>query len=93
MNRLLTLIVLLVTTAHAWSAGEYAHGFAGGTGTEADPYQIATLTHLSNLAFWSQQSTDFGGTYFVMTADISFSGFDSYNMVWGIGFGNRQFNG
>ncbi len=77
----------------AWAAGEYSHGFAGGTGTSADPYQIATMTELSNLAFWSQQSTDFADTYFVMTADLSFSDFDSWNMVWGIGLGNRPFGG
>ena len=93
MNKFITLMTLLALSASAWAAGEYAHGFAGGNGTSDDPYQVATMLHLSNLAILSQQSTDFADTYFVMTADIPFSDFDAYNMAWGIGFSNRPFNG
>lgn len=93
MKQICFFLIGSLLSGSAWAAGEYAHGFAGGTGTSDDPYQIETMTHLSNLAFWSQQSTDFSGNYFVMTNDISYSDFDSWNMVWGIGLGNRPFSG
>lgn len=51
--------------------------FSGGTGTELDPYQIATLDDLrflsENDAFWS------AGNYFIQTADIDASETSTWN--------------
>ena len=38
--------------------------FAGGSGTETDPYQVETLAHLKNVS---------GGSYYLQTADIDAS--------------------
>ncbi len=60
--------------AAVWD-GSVATGFAGGSGTEADPYQIATG---GQLAYLAQQvngdNADYSGAYYVLTADIDLAG-------------------
>ncbi len=50
--------------------GSVADGFAGGTGTAADPYQIADGSQLAYLAQQVNGGTTYQETYFVLTADI-----------------------
>lgn len=48
--------------------------FAGGTGTQADPYRIATEAQLRYLAESINADVDWCGAYFLQTADIALSG-------------------
>lgn len=50
-----------------------ASGFAGGTGTEADPYQIATAEQLAKLSNDVSGGTSYQGTFFVLTENIDLS--------------------
>ncbi|MCD8006003.1 MAG: hypothetical protein LUF29_03370, partial [Oscillospiraceae bacterium] len=72
-----------VATATAASAdtwdGSVATAFAGGSGTETDPYQIATgaqLAYLASLINGSSNST-YCSCYYILTADI-----DLNNVSW-----------
>ena len=64
----------------AMTAVEPAESYAGGTGTEADPYQIATAAHLAKLILDSATPTNqetaqvCEGIYYQQTADIDMSG-------------------
>ncbi|HCT92734.1 MAG TPA: hypothetical protein DF613_15345 [Lachnospiraceae bacterium] len=70
---------LTLPSTETW-AGNEADSFAGGTGTEEDPYQIANgaqLAYLSKLSnTWSGNAEDgyswdtFEGKYFILTEDI-----------------------
>ncbi len=52
-----------------------ATGFAGGSGTEDDPYQIATAEQLAYLAVKANEGTLHNlGKYFTLTDNINFSG-------------------
>ena len=44
--------------------------FAGGSGTEEDPYLISTATHLANLAENVNADTNYSGVYFKLMSDI-----------------------
>ena len=66
-----------------WDLAEAAEEYAGGTGTEADPYQIATKEQLMKLCVDSQGDMEAApedypivleGVYFKQTADIDLSG-------------------
>ena len=50
--------------------GTVADSYAGGTGTEEDPYRIATGEQLAFLAENVDNGTDYEGSYFTLTADI-----------------------
>ena len=63
----LTLLVMLLTATTTWAQ------FSGGSGTQADPYQIATVDDLNQLANNVNGGTKYSNTYFVMTADITYS--------------------
>ncbi len=52
--------------------GESAAAFAGGTGTEGDPWQIATPAQLQLMA--DKIAGDDAGAHFQLTADIDFNG-------------------
>ena len=56
------VLVLFIST--------FAFGYSGGTGTEANPYQIATKQDLLDLG---ANTSDYG-KYFIMTADIDLAG-------------------
>ena len=53
----------------AWD-GSIATAFAGGTGTESDPYQIANGAQLAYLASEVNNGQTYENSYFVLTADI-----------------------
>ena len=62
-------MTVLAEDATAWD-GSVATAFAGGTGTESDPYQIADGAQLAYLANEVNKGQTYENSYFVMTADI-----------------------
>ena len=61
--------------------GDFSHyeaadpsNFAGGSGTEADPYRIASEAQLRYLAASLNADVDWSGKYFKQTADITLTG-------------------
>ncbi len=71
----------------AWD-GTVATSFAGGSGTEEDPYQIATAEQLALLAsIVNVSNSDYADKYYIQTADIilndsSISGWTSSAYSW-----------
>ena len=60
----------------AWD-GSIATAFAGGTGTESDPYQIANGAQLAYLASEvNKEGKTYENSYFVLTADIDLNNHD-----------------
>lgn len=59
----------------AWD-GSIATAFAGGTGTESDPYQIANGAQLAYLASEVNKGQKYENSYFVLTADINLNNKD-----------------
>ena len=59
----------------AWD-GSIATAFAGGTGTENDPYQIADGAQLAYLASDVNKGQTYEYSYFVLTADIDLANHD-----------------
>ena len=59
----------------AWD-GSIATAFAGGTGTESDPYQIADGAQLAYLASEVNKGQPYENSYFVLTADIDLANHD-----------------
>lgn len=60
--------------------------FAGGTGTSADPYQVATAAHLSNIRF-------FPNSHFIQTADISLAHIPNWQPIDPANGFNGVYNG
>ncbi len=85
MKKIISLIIALtmllslgtatvLNTSAAW-AGGVATGFAGGSGTEADPYQIASGIELALIAKMVNEDADScEGKYFKLIADIDLGG-------------------
>ena len=71
---LLMLFMLAPLAARAQST------FGGGSGTETDPYIIATTDDMDELASNVNGGNEYSGTYFLMTADLDYSG-KSYTPV------------
>ena len=58
----------------------YASSFAGGDGSQENPYQISNALELARLAYLvNEEDLDTTGMYFELTADIDLSDFDSDN--------------
>ena len=74
---LLPTAVMAEKNVDAWD-GSVAESFAGGTGTEEDPYQIANGAQLAYLAQFvnSDSNNDCAGECFVLTADIDLANND-----------------
>jgi translation elongation factor P/translation initiation factor 5A len=76
---LILCLTLLPTAAlaadGAWD-GSIATAFAGGTGTESDPYQIADGAQLAYLASEVNKGQTYENSYFVLTADIDLANHD-----------------
>ena len=69
--------------------GSVATDFASGTGTEADPYQIATAAQLAYLAQQVNAGNQYEGQYFKVTNDL-----DLNDLEWTpIGNGTYDFSG
>lgn len=76
--------------------GTIAEKFAGGTGTESDPYQISNGAELAYLAQQVNGGTTYAGSFFTLTADIKLNEQDvptSGNPWNPIGNKNQQFQG
>lgn len=68
------LLIATNTVPAAWD-GTVAGAFAGGTGTEADPYLISNAQELALIASNVNNSvTDYLGVYFKQTANINLDG-------------------
>ena len=57
--------------------------FERGSGTESDPYQIATAAQLKNLAVYVNDGKAKAGEFFVLTADIDLTGTVWTPIGWG----------
>ena len=68
-------MTVLAEDATAWD-GTAATAFAGGTGTESDPYQIADGAQLAYLASEVNNGQPYESSYFVLTADIDLANHD-----------------
>ena len=66
-DSLLFLFVLLAFGPTAWAQ------FSGGTGTEADPYQISSIADWNTLSNNVKNGTTYSGQYFILTADLGTS--------------------
>ena len=100
-NKILSMVLSILLISSALSAtlgvsaetsgdisvwdGTAADNFAGGTGTESDPYLIsngAQLKHLAdkvNANNGKNESTNFAGVYFKLTADIYLNDISNYD--------------
>ena len=56
--------------ADTWDGSSVATAFAGGIGTEADPYQITTAAQLIYLRNQVNSGKDYAGQYFRLDADL-----------------------
>ena len=62
--------------------------FGGGNGSSTNPYQIASPEHLAQLAGYVNAGTHpFDSAYYILTADIDLSQYDSNNTVFNNGKG------
>ena len=80
---LISMVVVPTSVSAAttyWTdEGIVATAFAGGSGTEADPYEIATASQLAKIAADANSSADgdvCSGVYYELTADIDLAGHD-----------------
>ena len=73
---LLTLLPTVALAADGAWDGSVATAFAGGTGTERDPYQIADGAQLAYLASEVNKGQPYENACFVLTADIDLGNHD-----------------
>lgn len=94
MKRLLTFCMavcacgVMFAQTPVWD-GSVADSFAGGTGTEEDPYQIATPAQLAKLAQDVNNEITYEGKYFVLTSDLDLGGENKVQWV-PVGFDYSQ---
>ena len=91
LSLLLTLLPTAALAADGAWDGSIATAFAGGTGTESDPYQIADGAQLAYLASEVNKGQPYENARFVLTADI-----DLGNHAWtpiGNSFSDALFGG
>ena len=91
LSLLLTLLPTAALAADGAWDGSIATAFAGGTGTESDPYQIADGAQLAYLASEVNKGQPYENACFVLTADI-----DLGNHAWtpiGNSFSDALFGG
>ena len=69
-----TITLELFSTDRNYYARYMDGVFSGGSGTEADPFQISTIDDLDELATKVSNGYDFKDFYFILTADLDFSG-------------------
>ena len=76
LSLLLTLLPTAALAADGTWDGSIATAFAGGTGTESDPYQIADGAQLAYLASEVNKGQPYENACFVLTADIDLGNHD-----------------
>ncbi len=82
-TRIFTLLFafLAMMSSVGWGQGTT---FSGGTGTEADPYQISSETDLKTLATTvNTNKNDYKGTYFVLTQSITLNENEEWTPIGG----------
>jgi uncharacterized repeat protein (TIGR02543 family) len=57
-----------------WDGNSIAEDFAGGDGTQENPYRINTPARLAYLAQQVNAGTNYAGTYFTLTGDLDLNG-------------------
>ncbi len=72
------LVFALCAALLCIGAGATDSDFAGGDGTESDPYQISTPEQLAQLAANVNGGNDYNGKYFILTQDIDISSYTSW---------------
>ena len=80
---LLAAVMLVIPAAGvkaAWD-GSVAANFAGGNGTEANPYLISNAKELALLAEYVDLGNDTASTYYKLTADIDVSGGSEWTAI------------
>ena len=80
---LLAAVMFVIPTAGvkaAWD-GSVAANFAGGSGTEANPYLISNAKELAFLAEKVNLGNDTASTYYKLTADIDVSGGSEWTAI------------
>ena len=77
IKRITTLVFVFLTIVgnavwgqNVWD-GSIATGFAGGTGTETDPYQISNGAELAFLAQEVNNNSTYNASYYILTSDIT----------------------
>ncbi len=100
MKRRFTLLAvatfLSTTLLAAWEGGSSPFS---GSGTEGDPYLIASEENLAYLASQVNSGTSYSGKHFVQTNDLDLGGVQDGNGVWSgrqwipIGNNSKQFSG
>jgi len=72
-------VAMTANTENAWN-GTVATAFAGGTGTEADPYIIANADQLAYLGDRvSNDNENYGSKHYKLIADVNIGGSENYN--------------
>ncbi len=71
-------VALTADTENAWNGETKA--FAGGTGTETDPYIIANADQLAYMGDRvSNDNTNYGSAHYKLIADVNIGGIENYN--------------
>lgn len=90
-KQLLFLFLCLMASVglYAWD-GTYAEAYAGGDGTEDNPYQIATAEQLALLAHRvNDDYINYLDQYFILTADIDLFGIQGQDTIQWVPIGTR----
>lgn len=90
-KQLLFLFLCLMASMglYAWD-GTYAEAYAGGDGTEDNPYQIATAEQLALLAHRvNDDYINYLDQYFILTADIDLFGLQGQDTIQWVPIGTR----
>ena len=86
---LLLFSLIFSISLYAWD-GTMADAYAGGDGTESNPYQIATAEQLALLAYSvNDEHINYAGQYFVLTADIDLFGVQDQDTLQWVPIGIR----
>jgi hypothetical protein len=77
---LIIMLVVIGSVPGLFAIGEgkayAAAGFAGGTGTQHDPYQIATADQLNEV-----RNSTYYGTYFILTDHIDLASYSNWTPI------------
>ena len=84
-TRIFTLLVaFLATLSGAVWGQETTTAFSGGSGTDADPYQISTEEDLKTLATSvNDEKNDYKGKYFILTQSITLNENEEWTPIGG----------
>ena len=90
VSLMLGMLLIPVSAADVWDGSATATSFAGGTGTEQDPYQISNGAELRY--FRTQCGPGSTGKYYILTQDIDLGNHEWYQIP-GTFYGDLNGNG